>query len=302
MNPGRATQPRIFEAQNTPDARLLVAAQARIYSDVKIFGGVRLAVVIGLAVAAAVVAIRFPAHRTPVGVGGGITLLFVSFVTGNMEKRLRLIAAATQEEFDTRVFRLDWNGVLVDRPPAARIAKSAHRYRGGRDENWYDDTGGTHRPYDVLICQAVNLGWGASMHRLWAWVLSLAAVLAAGAVVAAAHLGGLGWHGLLTAVLVPALTPIKEVVEQVRANLENARSKEATERKISELWASGMSGRAVPTDSQLRALQDKILQFRQTNAFVPDWLDRIFHRQNETAMRISVESRVAEARRNGHAS
>lgn len=302
MTTGQATQPRIFEAQNTPDARRLVAAQARIYSDTKIFAGVRLTVVIGLAVVAAVVAIRFPAQRTLFGVGGGITLLLISFVTGNMEKRLRMIAAATQEEFDTRVFRLDWNGVLVDRPPTARIAKSAHRYRGNRDQNWYDDTEDIHRPYDVLICQATNLGWGASMHRLWAWVLSFGGALVASAVIAAGLLGGLGWNGLITAVLAPALTPIKEVVEQIRANLENARSKEATERKITELWASGMSGESTPSDSQLRALQDRILQFRQTNAFVPDWLDAIFHRQNEVAMRISVKSRVEEARRNGYGS
>lgn len=295
-----ATHPRIFQAQNTPDARRLVAAQARIYSDTKIFAGVRLAVVIGLSITAGVVAVCFPGLRTVVGVGGGIALLAVSFVTSSVEKRLRMMAAAVQEEFDTRVFRLDWNAVLVDRPSAARVAKAAYRYHGHRDANWYDDTEGTHRPYDVLICQATNLGWGASMHRLWAWILSALGLLVAGAVVAGALIAGLGWNSLLTAVVVPALSPIKETVEQIRANFDNALSKESAERKIAELWAAGMSGTATPSDVQLRSLQDKILQFRQTNAFVPDWLDAVFHRRNEAAMRISVQSRVEEARRNGH--
>ncbi|MCG5464843.1 S-4TM family putative pore-forming effector [Micromonospora sp. MED01] len=300
MTTADATDPRIFDAQNSTDARRLVAAQARIYSDTKIFAGVRLTVVIGLSIAAGVVAIRFPGLRTAAGVGGGTALLAVSFVTASVEKRLRMMAAAAQEEFDTRVFRLDWNGVLVDRPPAARVAKAAFRYRGGRDANWYDDTEATHRPYDVLICQATNLGWGASMHRLWAWILSGLGLLAACGAIAGGMLADLGWSGLLTAVIVPALSPIKEIAEQIRLNFDNARSKESAERKIAELWAAGMSGAATPSTTQLRTLQDKILQLRQTNAFVPDWLDTVFHRRNEVAMKMSVQSRVEEARRNGH--
>ncbi|WIM99856.1 S-4TM family putative pore-forming effector [Actinoplanes oblitus] len=300
MSTTGTTQPRIFEAQNTVDARRLVAAQARIYSDTKIFSGTRLCVVIALSIAAGVVAVRYPGLRAVVGVGGGIALLAVSFVTGSVEKRLRTMAAAVQEEFDTRVFGLGWNGLLVDRPPANRIAKAASRYRGDRDADWYDDTLGTHRPYDVLICQATNLGWGATMHRYWAWILSALGLLAAGVAIGCGLLAGLGWGGLITAVIAPALSPVKEIAEQIRANFENARSKESTERKVTDLWANGMRGTATPSEADLRALQDKILQFRLTNAFVPDWLDRVFHRRNEAAIRISVQSRVEEARRNGH--
>ncbi|MGW4464753.1 S-4TM family putative pore-forming effector [Micromonospora sp. NPDC004704] len=160
---------------------------------------------------------RHPDLRTAVGVGGGIALLVLSFVTASAEKRLRMMAAAVQEEFDTRVFRLDWNGVLVDRPSAARIAKAASRYRGRRDTDWYEDTGSVHRPYDVLICQATNLGWGCSMHRLWAWLLAGLGLLAAGVAVAVGFFAGLGWSGLLTSVVAPGLSPVKEIVEQVRA-------------------------------------------------------------------------------------
>src|SRR4051812_17069677 len=109
--PGSPSQPRIFDAQNTTDARSLVAAQARMYSDAKIVSGIRLTVVVGLAVAAGVVAVFFPSLRTTVGGLGGAFVLVVSVVVGNVEKRLRTMAAMTQELFDTHVFKLAWNGV-----------------------------------------------------------------------------------------------------------------------------------------------------------------------------------------------
>lgn len=292
------TQPPIFQAQNTVDARRLVAAQARMYSDAKLVFALRLIVVMMLAGASAVVALKFPSLRVAVGGGGGVALLLLSFVVGSVEKRLRTMAAATQEEFDTRILGLEWNGVHADRPPPARVAKAASRYDGERDANWYDDTKGTHRPYDVLICQSTNLGWGASMHRLWGWILSLAGAVLAVAAVGAGLAAGFGWADLLAAIVIPALAPAKELVEQVRANFDNAREKEATEIKLADLWTDGMCGTGSPSEAQLRAIQDKILHFRQTNAFVPDWLDSLFHGRNQAAMRASVDSRVQEARRN----
>lgn len=294
-----STQPSVFEAQNTTDARRLVAAQSRIYSDAKILLALRICAVVALAIAAGIAAAQLPAWRTIIGGWGGVGLLLLSIVVGEVEKRLRLIAAATQETFDTNVFQLEWNSVLVERPPMARVAKAAMRYDGGRDANWYEDTEETHRPYDVLICQASNLGWGASMHRLWAWILSAFGLMVGASLIILGRETGLSWSDILPVIVIPGLAPVKELVEQIRANLDNARAKEAAERKISDFWARGMNGGATPSEAEVRAIQDKILQFRQTNAFVPDWLDNIFHSRNEAAMRAGVQSRVEEARRKG---
>jgi len=137
------------------------------------------------------------------------------------------------------------------------------------------------------------------MHRLWAYTLCGGGIVAAAALLVASRVAGLAWGDIFTALLIPSLAPLKELIEQVRANLANARVKESLEKKISDLWAEGMKRKAIPPDSQIRAIQDKILGFRQENAFVPDWLDKIFHSRNEAAMRESVESRVNEARRHG---
>lgn len=298
---GSPTHPPIFQAQNTPDARRRVAAQARLYSDAKQLYYVRVAVIGVLAVASSIAALlATDAARTVIGAGGGILLLALSVVGGGIEKRRRLQAAATQEEFDTAIFQIPWNDLAAERPSSITTAQAAERYRGGREKDWYPDTRGTHRPFDVLICQISNLGWGASTHRIWAWALSaaLAALIVFLAIVARAS--GLAASDVVSVLILPALAPAKELVDQVGAHFETARDKAAAEARLSDAWAGGMKGTAIPSEQLLRTVQDRILSFRQRNHYVPDWLDNYLRENREAAMQATAADRVAEAARHGH--
>lgn len=278
-----------------------MAAQARLYSDAKLIFASRVAAVFLLALMSAAVALMFPSLRIAVGAGGGVFVLVLSIVIGSVEKWVRMRAVATQEQFDTHVFQLPWNGLHVDRAPQHIVATAARRYRDSRDKDWYGDTKDTHRPFDVLICQSSNLGWGVRMHLLWAWVLIVAVVLLI-------VLIGLIWWVLrlsgaegFAALVLPCLGPFKEMVEQIKANFESARAKESAERKLGELWDNGMKYGLIPNEQDLRSIQDKIVVFRQANPYIPDRFDRIFRRSNEDAMQATVADRVAQARHCGHA-
>lgn len=298
---GAPTDPPIFEAQNTPDAQRRVAAQARLYSDAKAIYLARVATIAVLAVASSVTALlTADGARAAFGAGGGILLLVLSLVGGDVEKRRRLQAAAIQEEFDTAIYRIPWNSIEAQRPSPIVIAKAAERYQGGRERDWYPDTGGTHRPFDVLICQSSNLGWGSTTHRFWAWTLvgllcALVASLAVGA-----RASGLVANDVVTALVVPALAPVKEFIEQIGAHFATARDKEVAEAKINDAWATGMRGDVMPSDELLRTIQNKILSLRQRNHYVPDWVDELLRRRSEAAMQATAADRVAEAARNDH--
>lgn len=293
------TSPAIFVAQNTQEARRRVAAQAELYSEAKRLWALRVAAVCVLAVATGGGALAAPdAARTAIGVGGGFILLVLSFVGGGVEKRKRHFAAAVQEEFDTGVFRLPWND-MESRPPPTAIAQAAARYDGGRDRDWYPDTKGTHRPFDVLICQSSNLGWGAATHRAWAWVLTGAAAVLVAAVAAAAVAFDLKALDFFAALVAPAFAPAKELGEQITSHFETSRDKEELETRLSTAWAGGMAG-DVPSEDLLRRVQDRMLAFRRRNHYVPDWLDRRLRPKNENAMAAAAADRVAEAARAGH--
>jgi hypothetical protein len=294
------TDPPIQAAQNTTRSKQLVAAQARLYSDAKTIHNARLLLVFVFATMTICCALFFPAARSYIGASSGVGLLAVAlFVTG-VEKRRRLEAAAIQEEFDTGVFQLPWNRMQAERPSNVTISWAAKRYNDGREENWYSDTLGTHRPFDVLICQMTNLGWGASMHRLWARLLSGALVLLVGAVVVITLVLHLSFLDSFLALMVPALAPAKELIDLMRANFENANSKEATEQQIIGIWKEGLQGKAVPMDT-CRLIQDRILHYRQSNAYVPDWLDLLRRDKNEAAMNSIAAIMIEEAKSSGYA-
>jgi len=289
------TDPPIAVAQNTARAQRLVAAQARLYSDAKAVHGGRLAVVVGAAVATSVCALALPGARIYIGAVSGFGVLMIAVLVGELEKRIRLLAAAVQEEFDTSVLQLPWNRLLADRPSSAVIAKAAARYRGGREADWYPDTEDAERPLDVLICQSSNLGWGSALHRLWAAVLGSALALLVLGIVLVAWLLRLSPVDWLFALVVPVVAVVKAVVELVRANLESARAKEGLERQIVELWQAALVGLDLPV-AACRGVQDRILHLRQTNAHVPDWLDRVRRGKSEAAMRLGARLMVEQAR------
>jgi hypothetical protein len=295
------SEPRIFQAQNTSDARHKVAAQARLYSDAKRLWSMRLSVIFQLAAASSIAALlAATAPRNVFGVGGGVLLLVLSVVGGDVEKRKRQQAAAVQESFDVEVFQLPWNEIELKRPSPTLISQAAARYDGGRDADWYSDTKDTHRPFDVLICQSSNLGWGASTHLAWAWALTAMLTVGLALLLIAAKLDGLSFSDAAVAIGVPTLAPLKEILEQIKAHLETSRDKEDAQAKISAAWSDGMNGKAVPDEALLRLVQNKMLALRQRPHYVPDWFDNRLRDRNEAAMHTTAEDMLAQAARAGH--
>ncbi len=288
------TRPSITAAQNSPRAVRLVSAMARLYSDAKAIHHWRLALVLTLAMGTAGTGLAVPQVRPSLTAVGGLVLFVVALVVTGVEKRRRTLAVEVQEEFDTLVFQLPWNTVLVDRPPRLVIEDAAARYTAGRAEDWYPGTGRVQRPLDILICQASNLGWGASSHRRWAGLLGALLALIAVTIAAVTWSAELSVGECVLTLLLPALAPAKEVIEMLRGNLEVAAAKESVERRILGLWKAAMGGATV-TVEECRAIQDRIVQLRQSTAYVPDWLDRRQRGQSEDAMRKSADALVREA-------
>lgn len=291
------TEPPIETAQNRPDAQLRLAAQARLYSDVKRDQAVRLGAATATGAVVAVLSLFYPGKA--IGVIAGIGLLFLNGLLMYRERRRTALAVAIQEDFDCLVLQLPWNDVLLPRRPTGQeIAAAAHRYDGGRTKDWYPSTGTLQRPLDVAVCQQSNVGWGAPVHRAWGWtVVAMAATfaLAQAAVWAAADLSAADG---LDALVAPFLATYWEAFELSRRNFESAREKEACQAQILEAWAAAMTG--VPlSDDRCRQYQDAIAHIRRHNAQVPDWFDRRLSATNERAMRMSAQDMIDQATRAG---
>jgi len=297
------TNSSISLAQDAPLARRMLAAQARLYSDVKQASSVRLLVLVVLGLVLSVVSLsRSAAGSAGAGSVGGVILLFANGLLMYRERRRTAIAASIQESFDCSVFDLPWNDLSVRRRPSGQeIAAAAERYKGDRNADWYPDTGSVQRPFDIAICQQSNVGWGAPVHRAWAWTV-------AGFSLVTVILLGLGWTVAdlsagrgVDAFVLPFLPLVWEAFEASRTNFESARDKEDTQALILSDWAAGLEGTAPLVESRCRGYQDEIVNIRRRNAQVPDWFDRRLRGRNERAMRATADDMIAEAQRFGRA-
>src|SRR5699024_807617 len=158
----------------------------------------------------------------------------------------------------------------------------ADRYRGNRTKDWYPDTGTVARPLDVLICQRSNLGWGASIHRVYANLLigRLTVFILLGAAIAL--IGNLTTAEALTTLVVPLLGPVRELLAMIRNNCDSSNTKARVELKIHELWKHALRDNQKITIADCSTVQEKILNIRPVNAHVLVWLDNLRRARNET--------------------
>lgn len=288
----------IAVAQNKQDMLRLLLAQRKLYSDAKTMQNTRLAIVFAGAAASSITALLAPTAVAVISLLVGVGLILYSAFGAAREKTKAKQAATVQELFDCGVFRLEWNDVCARRPTPQVIATAVTRSLGNTSElrDWYPRTASLPRPFDVLICQLSNLGWGARMHALCATVLTAATM-----VVAALITGLYIWRGLPFITLVPLLGPVGEAVNLIRAHRENSTSKQTLEDSVMSLWRRALADPQDVGEPDLRRVQDLILGLRQTNANVPDWFHNWRRPANEASMQDAADALVRELQDRGTA-
>ncbi|WP_410651912.1 S-4TM family putative pore-forming effector [Amycolatopsis sp. cmx-4-54] len=289
----------IFDRQNTPRALRLLAAQRRLYSDSKVVHNLRMVAVFGGAGLTLLATLIFKDARILVGLISATVLLLIGVLGGVLEKRRSQEAATVQEEFDTYVFSLGWNDMLAERPSPTLVASAERRSTSSGLKNWYPDTKSVPRPLDILICQRSNVGWGASLHRLWATVLSFALAAMIAIVIGLGVLIDASLAETLAGLIAPILGPIRELAEMVRGHADNGRNKASLEVKILSSWRKGLDDLNSVTDADCRSVQDRIFMSRQSNLSIPNWINSIRQDALEYSMQASARHLIEEARDRG---
>lgn len=297
------TNPPITEQQNTEPFLRLLAAQRRLYADVKASHSHRLIALAVIALVAIIIGAVMPGGRNYVGPIAAIGMSVWTVIGELAEKKKNGIAASIQEEFDTGLYRIERHPILSERPREWDIAEAAARDSKRGLPNWYQPPSLSDlvRPLDVIICQRANLDYGVSLHRSYARFLFLA--LGVAAVIAivvgvAFQYSVLNW---ILALVAPFAATAAALVKEGVSHLQNANKKTSLQATIADTWSTALDDPTVVTDADCRAAQDGILKLRQENARVPDWFYNRQRDKNEATMLATSSSLVEEARARGHA-
>lgn len=232
-------------------------------------------------------------------IGGAVALIINAFLMYR-ERRRSDLAVSIQESFDCSVFQLEWNDVAVRRrPPGQQVVLAAARYDGGREYNWYPDTETLVRPLDVVVCQQSNVGWGAPVHRAWAWSVVATGTCVVIALTIVAIVANLSTAQIVNGLVVPFSALAWECAEMVRQHRASAIEKEDIQDQLLNDWHAALALTLVITEERCRRYQDGIAGVRRRNAQTPDFFDKRLRGRNERAMRTTATDMINQARKAG---
>jgi hypothetical protein len=274
----------------------LLRADSWHYMRAKRWHLLRIAGTLLLAAAAPVITFWWPEAADGVAAAAGAWVLVGRTVLSVAEQREIRLGVTIQEEFDTDLFRLEWNSSLAG-PKAAPedVLNAARRVpadAGLRD--WYADTTDVPWPLDVLLCQRSSAVWGRRAH--FAYGVTVLAIgvawLLAGIIVGiAAHLS-LGDY--LLKLFLPSQPAFLDTIDLYRSHLRQSSDKGAVEAAADGLWAAGATDRSAVTAADCRHLQDEAYRLRRYGPQIPQWFYKLRRGSDEQAMRDAVAHLISQ--------
>lgn len=107
--------------------------------------------------------------------------LAFSFVLRYFEKKYINLAAKIQEEFDVKIFDLDWNDILIpEKPSPEAVVKGVQKFKGSEEslKNWYplENLSNNHW-LNVLIAQRTNIVWDKKLKQRYKVLLIFLVIL-----------------------------------------------------------------------------------------------------------------------------
>ena len=222
--------------QNSTENLRLLAAQQQLYIEAKYIGKLRFLGSLALAIAGTWLIANYSEARIGVQLCSALLTIIV-IISKQIQKDKIVNAAKIQEEFDTGLFGLPWNHILV----GSKVSKESmldafRRFKGDKDKliDWYPEVSQAQSPMDILLCQRTNLNWDWRLRKKYVWVLGLITALVAILEISFC------WYNPVSDFVIqfflPSLPLLIMVYENIKGNYEIAGQKEAKEKVITSLY------------------------------------------------------------------
>jgi len=270
-----------IERQNSDKNIRLLSSQRYYYTQAKKNRILKLFCSIVLVFFSPIILLNLPTARDPlcfIGAFGIILTFVIDFFENNNIKR----AANIQEQFDTEIFGLDWNEILIGKKePIEIIISGDKKFKEDKANlhNWYGNLQGIEYPYSVLVCQRSNLVWDWRLRKKFAIIMLVLLTLILSLGVLIGLITKLPLKTYLMGILIPSIPALffglKEVIEHFRIASEKT--------SLMNLTNSLLEKSSMP-NSDLRQIQDKIYVLRTKSALVPDW----FYKKYRTDYEINL--------------
>jgi hypothetical protein len=285
----------ISREQNSEDNLKLLAAQRHLYTNAKNLQIWNFIIPISLSVIAPIIVYYLPDFRNLLTIIGAIWF-GIFFIINYLSINKIRSAATIQEQFDTNLFELPWNKIRVGNKVSPEIINDANRaFKGNKKdlENWYSVPEDMPCPLNILHCQRSNLVWDWRLRRNYAVSIIIIVIIPIIISIIVTIIKNLTFTEFMLSLLIPSLSSITKGINIVADNIKIANEKENLEKKLNDLWESGVKDPKTVTIETCRQIQDKIFDFRCNPLLIPDnwynWLKKNYQEDLEATTKEMVK-------------
>ncbi|MBW1606070.1 S-4TM family putative pore-forming effector [Lactobacillus sp. Sy-1] len=205
--------------------------------------------------------------------------IFFTFLTNFLliiNNKLVNKGANIQEQFDTKIFSINWNCVLIDKIVSIEFIKK-HVDKSNFNDlmNWYSipNTGDIKK--DTLVCQYNNANWTLKQSKICKnYCIFIYAIL----IVLCFFIFPMYY----VAIILPILSFLRKNFVMFNNTIKS-------EKSIVKSVKESIENPKIISDQYIRQIQDSIYITRCNTVTVPDFVYYLFRNKNEKAMKESTE-------------
>ena len=213
----------------------------------------------------------------------GVLWTIIYLVTENYRKKKTEQGARIQEQFDTELFEIPWNGILcknkVNSDTQIDLAK---KYDGNDLLNWYslEIDSWLPKPIAIILCQRINFSWELKQRKRYVAFLLVLLVTYYGIFIAFFIAKNIGFFDILL-LIAPSISFLIYGVQNCLSLSNQIKSKNETLEQIDQILDKYARNRETPNENVLRQIQDVIYIERTVPEKIPDWFYKLAKSTNE---------------------
>ncbi|MGB1247874.1 MAG: S-4TM family putative pore-forming effector [Chitinophagales bacterium] len=234
-------------------------------------------------------------HATLVAVIGVIWTLISIFSQILIERETK-IGAVIQDQFDTKLFKIDRNEILVgDEIEISKILELSKPNKNDDLTNWYSTKISDNLSHEtaVLLAYKCNAIWGKSQRKQFILFIKIMIVLYYGGMIALSLYKNTGLFDLVVW-LAPSIPALVFGTSTIKAQNGIVTTYNKINKLVDKLFRDLKDNQNVPTKVELRQIQDLFYTQRLIANKVPDWFYKLFRNRTEGIVDEAIEIMIKE--------
>lgn len=221
---------------------------------------------------------------------GGLWVL-VALILEFFRKKLTIVGANIQEQFDTEVFEMEWNMIQVGKKcDISTITHLGNQYNKNDLKDWYSTEICNSLPQSIAIsfCQKINAIWEHKLRRKFALMIGLSIMGYYFLLIGYTFFVKLNSYDIIL-LIAPSFSFLVFGILTIKSQVDIANSKDRILELTSSFWDDFLKDGKEPSTKELRQIQNMIYEQRRTPHKIPNFFYRYAQKELESLSDATVK-------------